>query len=90
MSWYEGLDGWFQSKVFKANRRWSRQTRNAQRKTAVAQVVLESLSHNGEPPLPASELGRPRPPPLPDFQSDQPGDALGPDDAHAEFRIAEI
>ena len=46
---YEGSDGWFQIKVFKANRRWSRQTRNgeppllssvrvtlSQRKTSVA------------------------------------------------------
>ena len=49
INWYEGLDGWFQIKVFKANRRWSRQTRNgeppllssvrvtlSQRKTSVA------------------------------------------------------
>ena len=48
---YEGSDGWFQIKVFKANRRWSRQTRNGKPPGAVAQVVLESLSHNGKPPL---------------------------------------
>ena len=49
INWYEGLDGLFQIKVFKANRRWSRQTRNgeppllssvrvtlSQRKTSVA------------------------------------------------------
>ena len=39
-------------------------------------VVLESLSHNGKPPLPGFELGRPRPFPVPDFQSEKPGDAL--------------
>ena len=48
ISWYEGSDGWFQIKVFKANGRWSP---NSQWKTAVAQVVLESLSHDGKHPL---------------------------------------
>ena len=41
--------------------------------------MLESLSHNGKPPLPGFELGRPRPPFLVDFQSEQPVDALRPD-----------
>ena len=49
-------------------------------------VVLESLSHNGKPPLPGFELGRPRPPPLLDFRSEQPGDALGPGDAPRRIR----
>ena len=52
---------------------------NSQRKTAVAQVVLESLSHNGKPPLSGFELGRSRPPPVPDVKPEQPGDALRTD-----------
>jgi hypothetical protein len=76
INWYEGLDGWFQKKVFKQIGVGVAKLATENRRCS---VVLESLSHNGKPPLPGFELGRPRPPFLVDFQSEQPGDALRPD-----------